>query len=805
VGYNLKLVGTNLSEAEKEALKKYFDQQGLSFNEEKIVVFQTPLKPAPPERAHEDKSTSMSKKKLETGDKWQRIFKKYKEKYQYLDDSCVDIRSFSSPDAKSTPKQKEEVGVELGRPIATQTSYIEIVCKEVQTSPPPEEEKADVNVATQTSGVEIVSKEVQASPPPQEDKEPAKLPDVNVSTQTSLVKITTQATSPQNPVETPSKASQTGPEEGMSTAASFEFFTKSKSARRDDSDSPLAMTLPSKTASRQSSGSRNSSSSQQAVAVQSFDEDLDLAMSVLNRIFASKSMNSELKKTLVAEILQKISRKHEAPVISKSSSPPASLDSFLQPQTHSEINFESLKITGEVSKPPITTLDRAPPPHPKSKDRQRVETGWIDQEIDHLYNLKKLMTLPPATKPAGEPRYLSSLPARTTGNVYENIEKLKHKIGELKKRSSDSAQGRATAERLVRRMTEGARVSVSSGTYDSHANLNKIIQSRSKLKTPASSSASASEESILKFIKQRKARADEENMYTRPYSGNEEVAAAYSLSPYSSTKTNPDPRSTSISSLSHSISIPVSNSATNSTTTHYNHDLRTVVASHRMATQTTDSLTKTRPIFESRAGAKTVRIAPAPNNKRLQARPPAIAYCLTFQRDDDDGLSSIEKADSTKSDRLTKARKDEQNSGKATGDFSIDLLTLQQQLAASRPRVYRQLERRSHLVTDLKQMRSERNLVRHELAQLSPETALERIKHLPPAPLATKRLFTTRTMKQATSRKCLVLPEVLRKQEIERLNREKRLNRLVTERFNRNLKQLTLKGKINLSNSVMIQ
>ncbi|XP_058467596.1 uncharacterized protein LOC131440362 [Malaya genurostris] len=560
------------------------------------------------------------------------------------------------------------------------------------------------------------------------------------------------------------------------------------------------------------------------------------------------------------------------------------MNEYLKPMTHSEVDYEnqqglrkSLKLMEAHSKTPSSTThdDRIFELFQKEKQSQLLK---LDKKIEHLRTMRLLLledqkavneigkenrTKHPVEQNAKKSDDFSE----EKENIYANTNQKTTSGGSIPLYTSVPAD--STSERS-RDQTEYSSATRSDSAWNSHYHMKQIIQNRSKLETPTS------DESIAAFIKTRKDKfienyerhrrqmfEDQHHVYTKPYSGREskQDLCARQDDKYSVRKMiKPIGKRNFLSSdvfiSSDSMSIPAANTLTNTTTHQY--DIKSTGSSSDnmdsakpVATQTTGSILRTKPIFETKPGQSTASvqvpsaagcqcacncpcrqknfIPPLSNrteivndpqtkhDKQQQTKPNSIAYVITFHGDKN-------KRNSTRSasekDRVYRDKSSEtsETSGSLTRSLPSETteprngeqrnaLTLKEQFERNRPGTLSKLKERQKCVNELNKLRLERNKQRKKLLLLTSDDSLKRSgvkKRLPPPPLAQRRIFSSKAIRENTRRQVKKLPEVLRKKEIEKENNLKRKNLILRDTFNRNLQRKVLRGQIDLSNSVRV-
>lgn len=246
------------------------------------------------------------------------------------------------------------------------------------------------------------------------------------------------------------------------------------------------------------------------------------------------------------------------------------------------------------------------------KREKQSQLKWIEKEIEHLNNLRDLLK-----------RNETPLPSKGSCHIYENMTGLRNKpLPEKPPASAPDAN-----------------------VWNSHVNMKKV-RSRSKLETPGTAEQSLAsfidtknKKFLEKYNKHQKQMYEEINAYTRPYSsGSRQKAPATVKSRKTQLTANKDVQtSTSLASSSvfesdASMSVPV-----NTNSQPDNKKKQQKVAS--AVTQTTDSICRTKPIYEVRSDEKcgtvstvTRRVQKMQNDKQQQCHPPSVKYTLTFDK-----------------------------------------------------------------------------------------------------------------------------------------------------------------------------
>lgn len=506
-------------------------------------------------------------------EKWQNIFDKYKDKYQ---------PSFYEPDAQSTPKVPEtSTSVNVAMEKGSQTSLVKNAVKSVQVEITKDEKQQEVYL---------------------------------------------------NPSE---------------VAESFEFVRgsriKEKSKKSSSSSSESSANIKNSSVASEAGSSKNSaiSESMKNDNITNFDDSLKVAIALLNSLLDS-SMRPELKRNLAEKVIQKIvqlqtSRSIQTSTVESSENYPRSNSSVksvkenssvkseknhknreevlrdcLKPMTRSEVSHQNSQIDESTKGNTISSTQSIPKSQLVDfvRREKNSQLKWIEKEIEHLNNLRDLLKRNETPHP-NDP-------------IYENMS------GAKKKMAPPPPPPPLTEPNV----------------WNSHANMKKV-KNRSKLQTPVTNEG----ESLASFIETRnkkfleKYKEQQKHLYedyTRPYSErNEKIETVIKSKKSHKTATKDVQTSTSLASSSvfessDSISVPEKKSS--STTTHYETEaFKTKERRHKVAvTQTTDSICRTKPIYEVRNDKcdtmSTRRVKKIQNDKQMQAKPPSIKYTLTFDK-----------------------------------------------------------------------------------------------------------------------------------------------------------------------------
>ncbi|KAG5684502.1 hypothetical protein PVAND_013732 [Polypedilum vanderplanki] len=825
-----------LDDRELGALKTYFQQRGLELPNENLIVV---IKNRPDTVSESDKRLEHIRKNKE---KWQNIYEKYKEKYQQQQQTSV---NFQNIDAQSTPKVTET--------------------KETASEPIVMNEKG-----SQTSLVRSLVKSIQV-----DSKNGSK----SVAQQTTLNTILSQ---PENQFEMYQNPSE--------VAESFEFVHGTMQKRKDSKkEESIISETDSNVTEAGSSKNSGLSMSIKNEDISNFDDSLKVAIALLNSLLESK-MRPELKRNLAEKVIQKIvqmqtSRSIQTSTldssnfyaVSKSSdekqddeekevkvqkeqhrdkiSTPrkkrrdAAIKECLGPMTKSEFSHqsESETINKTISSVSSKSVQKTQLVDFVKREKQS-QLKWIEKEIEHLNNLRDLLK-----------RNESSMSINESCPLYENMSLLRAK------EKSDKNEFKVPAHPPPP-IPPHAEPDVNA--YNSHANMKKT-KNRSKLETPHSDPNATLNESLASFIDNRSKKFLEKygqsqkkiyedvNAYTQPFSNSSRKSSAVQTKHKKHTQmtANKDVQtSTSLASSSvfesssESISVPI-NSNSKTTTTHYQPESFTSqimeeekkssngsskIKQRIAITQTTDSICRTKPIYEAHGNfgtsstTATQRVKKLQNDKQLQAHPPSIKYTLTFDKKSKPKIrhyaslpqQSNEYATITKSSKNIYNQMSysaslnyyyDENKENYDNDILFDDdeegnedVDLQKCFNKKRPDIFSRFEQRKKCIEELKKLRALRNEHRAKLLLLTSEKSLEGklFSSLPDLPLKHTRIFSTKALKLQTKKVVKNLNEVQQKKKEENIKNLRKKTRLMTEIFNKNLQRNVLKGNLNLSNTV---
>lgn len=797
-----------LDDNELNALKTYFQQRGLQLPNENLVVVIKNRQ----EKVLEKQFENIRRNK----EKWQNIYEKYKEKYQ------VSTLSFQDPGAQSTPKIVEPSVSKISEP----------------------PKSIPMEKGSQTSLVKNAVKSTQVET------------NCLISKEQTTLDEKTQEQLEMYPSE---------------IAESFEFVRGSKvkeSKKKSLSESSGKFDTKKSISTESEAGSSKNSGISMSVkneSVANFDDSLKVAIALLNSLLES-SMRPELKRNLAEKVIQKIvqlqtSRSIQTSTLESSEIYPQSnssadpsvkvksaetksshknreevLKNCFQPMTKSEISHQNSQADEEEEGESIKESNTSQS-IPKSqlvdfvRREKQTQLKWIEKEIEHLNNLRMLLK-----------RNETPLPTP----IYENMTGLRNKP--------------LPPEKPLAAVPSDANV------WNSHVNMKKV-KNRSKLETPVTHDESLAsfidtknKKFLEKYNKHQKQMYEEINAYTRPYSSKPPTTIKSKRTQLTANKdvqTSTSLASSSVFESDASMSVPMTSSTNSQQQSQPENKKKEKQKVASAVTQTTDSICRTKPIYEVRSDATvstvTRRVQKLQNDKQLQCHPPSIKYTLTFDKKNKPNVrqySSLPQRSQYAT--ITKSSKDMYNQISYSASLNyeryvenkenyndillasdngddvdeVEDIDLRKCFNQNRPEVFTRFEERKKCIEELKKLRwvkdakilrfcflhflflfkfrALRNEHRAKLLLLTSEKSLEGklFSSLPDLPLKTTRIFSTKAIKQHTKKVVKNLTEVQQRKKEENLKNLKRKTRLMTEIFNKNLQKNVLKGNLNLSNTV---
>lgn len=446
---------------------------------------------------------------------------------------------------------------------------------------------------------------------------------------------------------------------------------------------------------------------------------------------ASKSVASDHK--TISGIATLASSEASAVVADEPSQKDAVTD-WLKPATRSEIERER---RSKTLTPPVQSAAAERPAaniHEFIEFEKQNHFKWIDQEIEHLRNLKTLMSnVDTDNNRLGSSR---SLPERRSLVVYKTRPGIANADRPVSAATvSTSSKSKSTISEHVNddwihqsanstNDSDRPRTSYSPSDgnqrtfpkWNSHLNLQKLVKNRTKLQTPSS------DESIQSYAKARHAEFNrnyaraqgilygntgripnvyEQPLYTKPYSSDDysecDNRGLRKIAPMKGNNVNAYTSATGSAAFlsSNSVSIAVTGNSTSNTTTHQ-YDNKVSTGAQTSGTLQRMPVIRMRkatpePPKDDNTKAPTMRVHKFTLNKQQQARPEALAYVITFNEKTAGGSSE------------TGSEKERERS---TEDIDADEhFTLQQYLQLRKPEFYTIAEERRKWVHRMNYLR----------------------------------------------------------------------------------------------------
>lgn len=807
VGYDTLQIynSSELTNSERKALKEYLFQKGIEMDSGFLVLKNKPDKQNNILIVKSKNKQTVSEESQENyKENWKQIYSKYKKKYQEL--NSQNLANFN-PFAQSTPIEEPDKVCLVEK--SAQTSHLDLSSKYVQV------DNIDNNQIIESINNHDLSKKESHS----------------------------LASSKQNYKEDETALSNN---EGFTLdTESFVYVTKTSLEQKPDSSyrssSRHRRSLMSEYSSTQKTKSTNSKHEN------CFEEEMRMAVALINSVLESKTMHTDLKKSLVSKVMQKIvnlklsntklgpstdnklidsssttskdttmhpnrrvdsfsssdaltssnkdtssdktfckaplsnisnriqkcevssrevpkklelsgekrlSNEPKEPLSSSSAQslpydpPTGEIVDALKPMTHSELDYENRKASNSSDHESTKRLDVNLNINasnmildPKEKKKEALVTKnnvaqllWIETEIQRLFDLKKKLHLG-ESRDDGRRESSNASTSNVSQKTYENIDlKIHNKKNVIQYKSSGGKSSEWNSHNIALKSDRSKLL-----TPNPENNLAEIVQKRKE------------EFAELYEKKRGKLYDGTAPIYTRPYStGNDGYSNFKHIVISHGEYKNSKEKQSSLSSCdflsSRSISVPIGNTVTNTTTHQY--DMKSDKSSKYeankqkiVATQTTDSLKRTIPIFENKISVssqqKTQMIHPTTLNKQLQTKPEPLAYVLTFNQQ----KKTIENIhlQKAKHDDTKKKPKRSTNNQIVYDENDFDFRTLTEHLNEKRPETWRKMDQRNHCIKELRRLRELRNEQRKKLILLTSEKSLrERMKKLPPSPLSKK-------------------------------------------------------------------
>ncbi|XP_050533486.1 uncharacterized protein LOC126901198 [Daktulosphaira vitifoliae] len=124
--------------------------------------------------------------------------------------------------------------------------------------------------------------------------------------------------------------------------------------------------------------------------------------------------------------------------------------------------------------------------------------------------------------------------------------------------------------------------------------------------------------------------------------------------------------------------------------------------------------------------------------------------------------------------------------------------TLQEYLVANRPDYIARTQQRQNILNELQKLREKRKQPKKDYLLMNSEDVI------PPNPLTIKRIMTQKEMRKQTENKYRLCSEVKNKKIEKKRKEEYMTNKIMANIFNKKLQKKTLKGNVDLSNSVSV-
>lgn len=723
VGYQPLMIydKSALSSTERKAIKSYMVKRGITSTENIIVFKNSPGKQE--ENARKAKGRPERRRSLTYNDNWLEVYTKYKDKYS-VDTPNTALKSFN-PDAQSTFVDKHHLRfVEQ----SAQTSLINLLCKSVQAE-------------TQTKDSSSVSVDAKASKSVESieaDTQPTETGSFVFMTG-SPVKSKKGSKSPKRPTSNKDPKPKLKADEVDDVASQSNLNTK-----------------PNSDSSHKSSSMVDSSSSKDKENV-SFDEELKMAIVLMNSVLESNTMQNDMKKSLVNKLVQKIialkvSSKEQGEAIAKSRETIISTNSIAcASSTEDERHGSTTKGTIEkTSSSEISGKSDKTSAIPESTHSSLKSSGLnfeIPASCENSSTLNKMTLVDDFVKQTLKPMTHSEVD-------YENHKIASHTSSlssgnyaskECSSTVSDNDKGKNMSKKVGQLLTIEKEIErlmklkelvqfdlkkrkVNERIYENVPGSQKSTykKERSRLCTPASTDQNISVNLVLrkeKFVERYESQRGKlyevpgasvgpsEVIYTKPYGTKQSTKSELKkvVLP-ESYKTQSRPVSSSSSSVVSHQRPPNENA-------------------HAVETQTTDSLKRIAPYFENdaRSGKDAQKrpqiIYKTKLNKQIQTNcQEPLAYSIVFE-----GAKVKERQVTTEKETQEKEVED---------DDSIDVRTLQEHLHDKRPKILKTMDQRNSCIRELRRLRERRNEQRKMLLILTSESALrEKIRTLPPPPL----------------------------------------------------------------------
>lgn len=809
IGYNPFLIcdKSALSSTERKAIKSYLLKRGLN-STENIIVFKN--SPGKQDESPKSKKRPERRRSLTYNDNWMEVYTKYKDKYSMVAPT-TESKPFK-PDAQSTPLDQQNVRfVEK----SAQTSLINLLCKSIQVETesqtkdysnpssdvilpesfakvPVESVGEDTNqtdFSIETGSFVFITgspkkskgDSINSSPKRSSERDTGAVKKLNPKKKRSLAGVFES----QSSLKESTLQSMAGPTDSSQRSSSTNESTfKDKQQTSFDEELKMAIALmssvvESKTMHNEMKKSLINklmqrivglkiSSQEQSKAVLSHEntntevkDKSSSASSIPSDISgnnerhapSAKETTEESSSSNKSEKSDKIASTIKSQPLSKDSdtesnpqktyscekgSTLAKIDDFvkqtLKPMTHSEVDYENHKVSSHISsssgkyasKESSSTVS-------DNQDSMSKKVGQllnIEKEIERLIKMKELMQFDLNNRKV------------STEKIYENVNDVRLVIQNCDTNSRSSKNGR------LERKTERSRLCTPTTLEQ---NLPSDLLQR--------------KEKFVELYENQRGKLYEvtgpsEVIYTKPYGTKETIHSEPKTVVTTEKYGRRSRHSTSIASSdvlsSRSISLPMGNTITNTSTHQYDIERLPNQYTNAVETQTTDSLKRILPFFENKPriiknAQRTQIVDKTKFNKQIQTNcPQPIAYSIVF----DNNKNAKERTNERNHGKYSGTKQSEKETRKKIEDDDdfVDTRTLKEHLNDNRPKVRHTMDRRNECIKELRILRQLRNEQRKKLLLLTSESSLkEKIRHLPPSPLGKLLHGTTKKKRFAIS------------------------------------------------------
>lgn len=747
VGYNPFLIcdKSGLSSTERKAIKSYMSKRGLTSTDNIIVLKNSPGKQ---NEIPKSKKRQESRRSLPYNDNWMEIYTKYKDKYST--DVNKTLSKPFKPDAQSTPLDQQSLRFAEK---SAQTSLINLLCKSVQVQTATQQKEGS-NIS-----VGITLPETFEKLPVESLGEDTNNTDFSLETGSFVFMTGSPKKSKTNSCISIPTCSNEVPEVGN------KFETKTVEGDSLQSVKSQIKVKAISTNSLHNGSSTNESSTFEDKGKTSFEEELKMAVALMNSVVESKSMHNDMKKSLINKLVQKIIG------LKISSQNFIEEDSKLREKlSSSNSNTFATSTDGKKHDPtPKGTTEKSSssanseqseriPPTAKSQTSSKASKTNSDHPVSYesssTLNKKELVedfvmqTLKPMThsevdyenhknkshtSSLSSGNYASKECSSTISDNQEKMSKKAEKLISIEKEIDRLLKVKELMQFDLRKRKSKEKIyeNVNACLTNSHKR-SPQKKERFRLCTPTTLDQNLSndlekrKEKFMEYYENKRGKLYEftgqsEVIYTKPYetkqSSNSELKTVVLSEKYKSRFR----KSTSISSsdVTHpydTLKLPNQNS-------------------NAVETQTTDSLKRIAPYFESKTrivkdGQKTQIVYKTKHNKQIQTSClEPLAYSIVFEN-----TGTREPKNTLNKNYQTEKEIRE----KETEDPQIDTRTLKEHLNDNRPVIFQTMNQRNECIRELRRLRKLRNEQRKKLLLLTSETSLkEKIRAMPPSPLGT--------------------------------------------------------------------